>query len=117
MIGYVDDYELSKWYNGAKALLYPSLYEGFGLPILEAFAHRVPVITCRNSSLAEVGGDAVIYSETDCNSIKSAMDKVCCDQIFVDSLIKDGNKQFLKFTWEKFGKELCSGLLSNRVIK
>jgi glycosyltransferase involved in cell wall biosynthesis len=61
LTGLVSDDEKNAILHGARALVYPSLYEGFGLPILEAFAADVPVVTCRNSSLVEVAGDAAIY--------------------------------------------------------
>jgi glycosyltransferase involved in cell wall biosynthesis len=61
LTGFVSEDEKTAILHGARALVYPSLYEGFGLPILEAFAARVPVLTCRNSSLVEVAGDAAIY--------------------------------------------------------
>ena len=61
LTGFVSEDEKTAILKGAQALIYPSLYEGFGLPILEAFAAEVPVLTCRNSSLVEVAGDAAIY--------------------------------------------------------
>jgi glycosyltransferase involved in cell wall biosynthesis len=61
LTGFVSDEERTAILSGAHAMVYPSLYEGFGLPILEAFAANVPVLTCRNSSLVEVAGDAAIY--------------------------------------------------------
>jgi glycosyltransferase involved in cell wall biosynthesis len=63
LTGYVSDDEKNALLRGARAMIYPSVYEGFGLPILEAFAAGVPVITCRNSALAEVAGDAAVYVE------------------------------------------------------
>jgi len=63
LTGFVTDDEKVALLEGAKAMAYPSLYEGLGLPILEAFAVGVPVLTCRNSSLFEVAGDAAIYVE------------------------------------------------------
>jgi glycosyltransferase involved in cell wall biosynthesis len=61
LTGFVSEQEKCALLKGARALVYPSLYEGFGLPILEAFDADVPVITCRNSSLVEVAGDAAVY--------------------------------------------------------
>jgi glycosyltransferase involved in cell wall biosynthesis len=61
LTGFVSEQVKTAILKGARALVYPSIYEGFGLPILEAFAVDVPVITCRNSSLVEVAGDAAVY--------------------------------------------------------
>lgn len=60
----ISDEQLALLYNGATAMVFPSSYEGFGLPILEAMACGCPVVTCNNSSLPEVGGDAAIYLES-----------------------------------------------------
>ena len=64
MVGFVDTETLSDLYRRATLLVYPSSYEGFGLPILEAMAHGCPALIARNSSLPEVGGDAARYIET-----------------------------------------------------
>jgi glycosyltransferase involved in cell wall biosynthesis len=61
----LSDEELQCAYSGAVALVYPSRYEGFGLPVLEAMACSCPVITCHNSSIPEVGGEAAIYVDPD----------------------------------------------------
>ena len=61
----MSDDELCRLYNGATATFYPSRYEGFGLPVLESLACGTPVITCSNSSLPEVGGDAAFYVNPD----------------------------------------------------
>jgi glycosyltransferase involved in cell wall biosynthesis len=116
-IGYVDDETLSQWYGGAKALLFPSLYEGFGLPILEAMAHNTPVITCSNSSLEEVGGDAVLYTDPDYVSIAKAMQMLSMDPILVSELTSKGKNQLKKFSWENFGKCVHKSILINVQIK
>ncbi|MBE9204221.1 glycosyltransferase, partial [Synechocystis salina LEGE 06099] len=94
------DWELRCLYSGAIALVYPSLYEGFGLPILEAMACGCPVITCHNSSLPEVGGDAVIYINGQ-NTIEmiEALEKIQKQEIR-NELIAKGKEKAKKFSWE-----------------
>ena len=65
ILSHVSDDELCRLYNGATATFYPSRYEGFGLPVLESLACGTPVVTCSNSSLPEVGGDAAFYVNPD----------------------------------------------------
>lgn len=113
LVGYVDDAALSQWYGGAKALLFPSLYEGFGLPILEAMVHSTPVITCNNSSLTEVGGDAVLYTEPDYLSIAEAMKRIWEDPLLVKKLRDKGKEQLRNFSWQKFGKCVHDSILNN----
>lgn len=96
-------------YNSATVLLYPSYYEGFGLPILESMACGTPVITSNVSSMPEVGGDAVVYvdpySETDMGKkLKTVME----DKEKRESMIKKGLVQAKKFTWEKCAKETAA---------
>lgn len=76
-LGEVSEAELKRLYRGASAFVYPSLYEGFGLPILEAMAFGIPVIASRDGSIPEVGGDAIEYFDPrDPLSIRAAMERV-----------------------------------------
>lgn len=98
----ISDADLSLLYNGAKALFFPSSYEGFGLPILEAMACGTPVVTSNNSSLGEIASDAAIYlSEPVFESLIDAMERLEKDMIEVDSLIKKGLNRASDFTWTK----------------
>jgi len=115
VIGYVSNYELAEWYKGARALVYPSLYEGFGLPILEAMKYRTPVITCDNSSLREVAGDAALYCKEDAISIAKAMLKIANDQGLCTDLISRGIDREKMFTWEDFGESVVSSLTGTRI--
>lgn len=97
------DDELAALYSGAQALLYPSLYEGFGLPILQAFSCECPVVTSNISSMPEVAGDAAVLVdplsvESIANGIKSALKNK-------NDLIKKGKKRVKNFSWEKTAKE------------
>jgi glycosyltransferase involved in cell wall biosynthesis len=98
--------EMPLLYSAAKALLYPSFYGGFGLPILEAMSCGVPVITSNVSSMPEVGGDAVVYVDpSSVDDIKNALENYIEDSEFQDKLIKKGFVQAKKFSWEKCAKE------------
>jgi glycosyltransferase involved in cell wall biosynthesis len=98
--------EIGQLMRGAGVFCFPSLYEGFGLPILEAFAAQVPVVCANNSSLPEVAGDAVLYfdgknSQKLTEKIKSILE----DVDLRNSLIQRGVAQAQKFSWEKCAEE------------
>lgn len=102
----VSDSELSYLYEHAVCFVYPSLYEGFGFPILEAFDNNCPVICCNSSSLPEVGGDAAFYFEKeDYDTLIRLMKKMCIDDAFRMKQIKKGQERVKEFTWEKTAKE------------
>lgn len=108
----LDDSELKYAYSGAISLVYPSLYEGFGLPIAEAMACGCPVITCRNSSIPEVAGDAAIY--VDENKIKEmilAIEKVKNPDIR-QKLITKGLEQARQFSWQKMANTVSETLIT-----
>jgi glycosyltransferase involved in cell wall biosynthesis len=102
----LSDPELMAAYSGAVALIYPSLYEGFGLPILEAMACGCPVITCANSSIPEVAGDAVIYiSGTNEDELKIALDTVRQPTIR-SQLITAGIARTQQFSWQQMAEQI-----------
>jgi glycosyltransferase involved in cell wall biosynthesis len=93
--------ELSDIYAGATASFFPSLYEGFGLPILESMACGTPCVTCRNSSLLEVGGEAAIYVEPmDVEAMADIMEQLENDHYDRAGLRERSLAQASKFTWE-----------------
>lgn len=99
---YVDDAELMPIIQSAKALVFTSLYEGFGLPVLEAFASRIPVITSNCTSLPEVAGEAAILVDPlSIDAIGNAMQAIAGDAHMCASLIEKGSSQALQFTWQK----------------
>ena len=107
----LNDQELQAAYSGAIALLYPSCYEGFGLPILEAMACGCPVITCHNSSLPEVAGDAAIYvSETDLEDLVTALYRVQQPEVR-SPLIAAGLIRAKYFSWAKMADTIAQVLL------
>ncbi len=102
----LNDRELRAIYSGAIALVYPSRYEGFGLPIVEAMACGCPVITCCNSSLPEVAGKAAIYvDEQNEAEMLWALQQVQLLEIRIP-LIQMGLDQAKKFSWEKMADDM-----------
>lgn len=107
----LSDEELRVAYSGAVALVYPSVYEGFGMPVAEALACGCPVITCANASLPEVGGDAVIY--VDSQDVEGLAEQLCEVQkpSVRRSLITKGLTQVKQFSWQKMADTMSSALL------
>lgn len=104
--GYVPDEDLPLLYSGATAFIYPSLYEGFGFPVLEAMACGVPTITSNVSSLLEVGGNAVLFIDPhNEESITNAIKRLLEDQVLRQSLIQAGAEQVQKFSFQRMAKE------------
>lgn len=101
-LGHVADQERWPIYKKATAFVHASLYEGFGMWILEAFDCGVPVVISHNSSLPEVGGDAVLYfNPLDVQNIKNTIAKVLLDDTLQQEMVKKGKQQLAKFGWEK----------------
>lgn len=101
-LDFVDDRDLPALYNLAWAFVYPSIYEGFGLPALEALACGTPVVTADNSSLPEVVGDAaVLVRADDCDSIADGIRQVIEDSALRRRLRAGGFERASLFTWEQ----------------
>jgi FkbM family methyltransferase len=112
----LSDDELRIAYAGAIALVYPSKYEGFGLPILEALACGCPVITCPNSSIPEVAGNAAIYvDDSDVNAMADALCEVQKPSIR-QGLISAGLEQAKKFSWSKMADTVSSSLINATLL-
>jgi len=107
----LNDEELRLAYAGAVALVYPSKYEGFGLPVLEALSCGCPVITCPNASIPEVAGEAALYvNDEDVDGLADALCEVQKPNIR-NSLIAAGLEQAKKFSWSKMAKTVSSALI------
>ncbi len=101
-LGFVDQEDLVKLYNIADVFVMPSIYEGFGLPVLEAMQSGCPVVTTRGGSLSEIAGDAAFYvDENDTTSIANGVGEVFFTKKLRDGLIEKGLQQAKKFTWKK----------------
>ena len=112
-IGFVDDSDLPALYRNATCVAFPSLYEGFGLPILEGMASGVPVLTSNISSLPEVAGDAAIMVDPyDLDAITDGLQRLILDSGLRNTLIQKGLVRARQFTWEKSAQQLL-GIYQN----
>jgi len=112
----LSDEELSLAYSGAVALVYPSQYEGFGLPVLEALSCGCPVITCPNASIPEVAGEAALYvNDDDVEGLAEALCEVQKPKVR-NSLIAAGLEQAKKFSWSKMAKTVSSALIEATLV-
>ena len=100
--GYVAEEDKAAIYQMAKLFVYPSLYEGFGMPIAEAMAAGVPVITSNVSSMPEVAGDAgILIDPKNVEDITDAMQRLLLDEVLHKQCVQRGLQQCMKFTWEQ----------------
>lgn len=111
LIGYVDEKDLPSLYSGASVFVYPSFYEGWGMPIQEAMACGTPVITANNSSLPESGGNAAIYVDAeDTDSIARGIEKILSNKDLARNLTSKGLLHTSNFTWENSAKQLLNAI-------
>jgi alpha-1,3-rhamnosyl/mannosyltransferase len=102
ILDYVDYDDVPKLMGGAKAFVFPSLYEGFGMPVVEAFGCGVPVVTSAANSLQEVAGDcAVMVNPLDVESIADGMMQIFENTTLANSLSAKGYERSRSFTWER----------------
>ncbi len=111
-LGFVSDDERQYLYENALACVYPSVYEGFGLPVLEAMKHSCPVITYNNSSIPEVGGDAALYA-SDQKTIRKQLVKLIDDNSFRKEMVEKSEKQAQKFGWEQTATSILEEILKS----
>jgi len=109
VLGYVDDPTLAAVYAACRVLIYPSLYEGFGLPPLEAMASGVPVIASTASTLPEVLGPAgILVAPTDAEALAAAMGRIVDDEALRRQLQEAGLAQARQFSWERCARETAA---------
>lgn len=109
VLGYVPDPHMSALYSGARAFILPSLYEGFGLPVLEAMACGVPVIASRSSSIPEVAGDAgILCDPMDATAFADAMRQLAEDAPLRQNLSAAGIARAASFSWQATAKATIS---------
>ena len=107
--GFVQDTDLPAVYNLAEAFVFPSLYEGFGIPLLEAMACGTPVVAADNSSLPEVVGDAgLLVGATDVQALTRALERLLNDATLRQTLIARGLTRAMRFTWLRAAQDLLA---------
>ncbi|MCR4283771.1 MAG: glycosyltransferase family 4 protein [Parcubacteria group bacterium] len=113
-LGFVNDNQLSFLYKNARAFIFPSLIEGFGMPVLEAMDCGLPVVTSRESSLSEVaGGAALLVDPKDPKEISRVMERVAFDDKLRDDLIEMGDRRVIDFSWKKCASQFI--VLLNKI--
>lgn len=103
---YLNDKELELAYRNAQCFVFPSLYEGFGIPILEAFSNKCPVVLSNASCFPEIAMDAALYFDgNDVDNMASTISKVIYDNKLKEVLINKGIKRLKDFSWEETAKD------------
>jgi len=111
---YISDYQLIYLYENAFCLVMPSLYEGFGIPILEAMSFNCPVLSSFASSLPEVGGEACFYFDPlNVNELVEKLLKLKNSQQFREELIKKGKERVKQFSWKKCAEKTLAVIMSS----
>jgi glycosyltransferase involved in cell wall biosynthesis len=111
-LGYVSDHQLKALYENALGYIFPSLYEGFGLPVLEAMSCHCPVLCSTAAALPEVGGEAVLYFDPlDTKSLAAVIERFLPDQALRADLQARGYEHARQFTWEKTARETLNALI------
>lgn len=104
--GYLPDEHMAFLFNGAKAFVFPSYYEGFGLPVLDAMACGCPVLASSRTSIPEIAGDAALYTEPDdVGKMAAAMIRIAWDSTFEAELMQAGLSRAAEFTWARAAKQ------------
>lgn len=112
--GFVDDEDIVPLYRGAEAYVFPSLYEGFGLPVVEAMAAGVPVLCSKGSSLTEVAGEgnALFFNPLRVETITQAMDRILSEPELRTELIAKGRERAKKYSWTSVGEAVHAEYLA-----
>lgn len=110
-LDFVTDADLPAFYSNATCFVLPSLYEGFGLPVLEAMKYGCPVLTSNVSSLPEAGGDSAVYFDPESvDDIAKQLERVLSDSALRKDMAAKGREQVKKFSWERSAKRTLEAL-------
>jgi len=110
-LDYLDPAALAGVYAGAELFVFPSLYEGFGFPLLEAMAHGVPSIAARSSSLPEIGGDAALYFDPrDARALEALIERLLEDRVLRDDLAARGRARAAELRWDRAAEQTLAVL-------
>ncbi len=113
MTGWVDEADVPCLYNGASVFIFPSNYEGFGIPLLESMACGVPVAAARSTSIPEIAGKAALFFDSsDQGAIINALEKIILNEKVRKDLIKKGFTRSNQFSWEKCARETLNELVN-----
>ncbi|MDD5464536.1 MAG: glycosyltransferase family 1 protein, partial [Candidatus Moranbacteria bacterium] len=109
LLDFVPQEDLPALYKNASVFVYPSLYEGFGLPVLEAMNQGTPVITSKTSSLPEVGSDSVVYCDPkSVDDLAMVLKNVLMNNHLLSSLSMKGKERATHFSWDKFTEKMIN---------
>jgi len=101
-LDYLQTDELAEVYRSAELFVFPSIYEGFGFPLLEAMSYGIPSIAARSSSLPEIGGEAALYFDPrDSRELERTIERLLGDRALRDELASRGRKRAAQFRWEE----------------
>jgi len=109
MIGYIERKDMVMFYNSADVFVYPSFYEGFGFPILEAFSSGVPVITSKTTSCGELAGDSALTIDPDDDgALRDAIRRILSDNELKANLVRRGFERVQSFSWKNTAKQFSN---------
>lgn len=114
LTGYIEENELVKIIGSAYALVYPSVWEGFGVPVLEAMNCHIPVITSLSSAMQEIAGESALYANTDdFNDIADKMMLIYKDESLRNRLIEKGKQTVQQYSWDKTADLLWQSIIKS----